>query len=503
LEDLQGGKDFNLNAEDHPEFARDDKSDQMQAEEEEPEDGSMEEEKELDLKQEEEKQGEEKKDAKIINIKASKKREHEKLDQPLDRETSKNEAPATTLFIKSVPPTIGKTDLIALFGAIEGFQVLSLSEPMKFKNFHRLGWVIYDTPEHCAKAVGELNGRRLKEFDLMLAINKPQSAEKRAKITPPVASEEARIAIDVETTMKLCEQLDKEKSITSNPLLSESGIEGLSPVELLDKRIAYLRRVHFYCYYCGEEYEDEQDLKRKCGQKHLRGRRKESDAQIDVATDTWASSLDQKNEFRLKNPDAPDIYTATLALEKIESDFITAQTAKIAEDKFRCMICSKLFAADHFVKKHLTLKHEDKFSEVKKLAFDNQYFENYLNDPKKIQPPQTSSTNQPDRRNDRRNDRQGRNQWANRDERFPSRDFNTPKGRAQRGGRAPFRGAGRDLSTGRAFDRPVHSLEPPPGVSADPRALREYVDLDAPPEEEIVHIDYRSSLPPITQEKDD
>ena len=33
-------------------------------------------------------------------------------------------------------------------------------------------------------------------------------------------------------------------------------------------------------------------------------------------------------------------------------------------------------------------------------------------------------------------------------------------------------------------------MEPPPGMSMDPRALKEYVDLDAP-SEDVVQIDYR------------
>src|SRR5690349_7108395 len=32
---------------------------------------------------------------------------------------------------------------------------------------------------------------------------------------------------------------------------------------------------------------------------------------------------------------------------------------------------------------------------------------------------------------------------------------------------------------------PLPSLEPPPGVTLDPRALRSYVDLDAPEEETV------------------
>ena len=32
----------------------------------------------------------------------------------------------------------------------------------------------------------------------------------------------------------------------------------------------YLRRVHAYCLYCGEEYDDERMLASKCGPQHIR-----------------------------------------------------------------------------------------------------------------------------------------------------------------------------------------------------------------------------------------
>lgn len=38
----------------------------------------------------------------------------------------------------------------------------------------------------------------------------------------------------------------------------------------LDLQILYLRRVHAYCFYLGEEYEDERTLAAKIGPQHLR-----------------------------------------------------------------------------------------------------------------------------------------------------------------------------------------------------------------------------------------
>lgn len=40
--------------------------------------------------------------------------------------------------------------------------------------------------------------------------------------------------------------------------------------KLMDVRIHYLRFVHIFCYYCGEEFLDFEEMARKCGGKHLR-----------------------------------------------------------------------------------------------------------------------------------------------------------------------------------------------------------------------------------------
>ena len=64
---------------------------------------------------------------------------------------------------------------------------------------------------------------------------------------------------------------DPEKEIESY-IVNE--VEQLKPPvtqELkLDLLLLYLRRVHFYCLYCGEEYEDERMLCTRCGPQHIR-----------------------------------------------------------------------------------------------------------------------------------------------------------------------------------------------------------------------------------------
>lgn len=95
-------------------------------------------------------------------------------------------------------------------------------------------------------------------------------------------------------------------------------VDSLPPIDQLDRFIGYLRLVHFYCYYCGEEFDDEEETSRKCGLKHLRGKKNHDGDTMNgsytfyffkcmiVITDTWASALDQRIKQRLENPDNPD-----------------------------------------------------------------------------------------------------------------------------------------------------------------------------------------------------
>ena len=58
--------------------------------------------------------------------------------------------------------------------------------------------------------------------------------------------------------------LDPEKGIESYITKSVDELK-ISMSQKLDIYLLYLRRVHAYCLYCGEEYEDERMLSTRCG----------------------------------------------------------------------------------------------------------------------------------------------------------------------------------------------------------------------------------------------
>jgi len=50
--------------------------------------------------------------------------------------------------------------------------------------------------------------------------------------------------------------------------------KSISDMLKLDLLLLYLRRVHAYCLYCGEEFEDERMLSTRCGPQHIRNSQK-------------------------------------------------------------------------------------------------------------------------------------------------------------------------------------------------------------------------------------
>jgi len=250
-----------------------------------------------------------------------------------------------------------------------------------------------------------------------------------------------------------------------------STVAATVSAERLDRLIWYLRRVHLFCYYCGEQFDDEDEMYRRCGSIHLRGSKKEGAAKEAFAI-TWAASLDTKlaNRLAVSAQETLDV----LIGKRLAQRMWEFNIVKVADDKFQCKLCAKMFVGPEFVRKHLVLKHADKQAETDSKAREEQYFLNYINDPKRPTPQPVLPVRMPmmplpplgilpfpspAMNRELREEREERAHWQQRDRR-PRRDI-------------PPRRDRRDLDT----------LPPPPGHSADPRAgsVRSYVDLDAPP----------------------
>ena len=103
---------------------------------------------------------------------------------------------------------------------------------------------------------------------------------KPIRITPPLADD------CTERDSEICKRIisevfDPEKKIDFAFHKIDEKTKSLNKEQQLDIMLLYLRRVHAYCFYCGEEYDDERMLASKCGPQHIRSSKKLSRADID------------------------------------------------------------------------------------------------------------------------------------------------------------------------------------------------------------------------------
>jgi len=289
-----------------------------------------------------------------------------------EQDETKKDTLNNTLFIKNIPTIWTKYDILDVVLKEKGFEKLVLTEANKYKGFTRIGWLVFKNEECSELALKNLTGKLIREFELSLTFNKKSyiDSAKQDKVTPPVFSEPLRIAIDLERSQKLCLLLDEEKSINNkdNPILSNPDFNKISDTEKLDRILTYLKLVHCFCYYCGEEFDEIDDLYKKCGLKHCRRKRNEGQP-IDISNNSFAQSLDERIEKRLSSKFLIENFNGHAHLQKSMEKFYEEHCREEGErDKpiFRCSVCNKCFRESKFVQKHINLKHEEELNRVKK-----------------------------------------------------------------------------------------------------------------------------------------
>lgn len=212
---------------------------------------------------------------------------------------------------------------------VEGFDYLALSEPGPNKKFHRIGWINFKEGTDMKSAFEQLDNQKVDDFVFHLAMNRKNLPQTRApRIAPDITNATDRLQKDLEQA--------KELALALESVLGEDTPEGLKAVEsrtqhvinmrvkpeptvklegseedgklaeedtegnaderwnlkkALDMIIAYLRRVHMYCYYCGLECDSSEELARKCCDPHCRT---VSSAVIDEPTDPKQSAKNER-----------------------------------------------------------------------------------------------------------------------------------------------------------------------------------------------------------------
>lgn len=171
-----------------------------------------------------------------------------------------------TLFAYQIPRHISRFQISNIVKKLPGLVSMSMSEPIKNQNYSRYCWFTFDSEENCELAFDSLNDFKVTNDYKLFPIKSKSTTSKKLRVTLPLF--EDRIVEDLEFSRGLIQIYDKERAIDGNTLFDNK--EGRSKEYQLDLQILYLRRVHGFCYYCLEDYEDERMLSTRCDNIHLR-----------------------------------------------------------------------------------------------------------------------------------------------------------------------------------------------------------------------------------------
>lgn len=70
---------------------------------------------------------------------------------------------SNTLFIKAIPRTISRFDIYQFVGKLEGYETITLSEPVKKISFARYCWITFENEKCLRKAEQAMNGLTIKD----------------------------------------------------------------------------------------------------------------------------------------------------------------------------------------------------------------------------------------------------------------------------------------------------------------------------------------------------
>ncbi|DBA04412.1 TPA: hypothetical protein N0F65_010008 [Lagenidium giganteum] len=453
------------------------------------------------------------------------------------------------LYIRRIPCACPATALSESIKKAGGnFQSLYLSDPVKkcAFDFDRSAYIVYESPEAAAEALPRIHNTFVQDADTFTPFRLQVSQHRsRAPLkTPSYLSVASRITHDYNQALSLAVALDK--SIFSKESdLNACGIEALlqndavaaiysTEKQKLDVIIAYLRRVHHYIYYAGTQCIDMGDIMHAhpalfCRPEATPRDLEEEKAKLEGTEATedaesknvggWAAALDEKVQAYLKELDV-EVVSEKREKQKALVDEIESReeaalestyanfAEKAGEDgKHRCRLCTKLFKAMDFVKKHIRNKHPelavDKIAEVG----ESYMWEQYREDPERPLPPIESTNQLINPTLGGRGNGNG-SPYQNRGGNRGSYDGGRGGGRYNRDGPPGYRGRGppprdgrprRGSFGGRSPPRsPRHRDRPEGDMPVDPRRITtSYQDLDNLQDTKVeLAFDALDSLPP-------
>lgn len=154
------------------------------------------------------------------------------------------------VFFQGVTKDCSREDVTSAFANLSGtfvvtpgFITVHLSDALKFQNFSRFGFAIFDSEESCRQARQELESQAAK---LKFTIGERKAGKRFIRLLPPLSPQRLQHHISLAT--ELMKALDQEAGITPETDVFEKLTDKPSEYQL-DLRVLYLRKVHCFCYF--------------------------------------------------------------------------------------------------------------------------------------------------------------------------------------------------------------------------------------------------------------
>lgn len=335
---------------------------------------------------------------------------------PLRREHQKD-----TIFMRGIPLNLRRDDLTHVLkhggDGSQNFTLrrLKLGDINPQRNLERFGWAVYDSEETAAQALEAIRGVKVvstknvegggdegaedaqtknenadDERSRTYVIDCMLNLERRKKffqgrVLPSMFGTAERVAFDVDQSVKMMRCLDKLRKIDPNlnPLTDKLVASVENDGRRLDHIVTYLREVHYFCYYSGNEFLEDptsmppQELRPTSD----RGR------SMSDADNRLLRRIDERAKWVLERDYDRPRSNSDNGDAAVESDlraWLNAHTKNEGQGRYRCGLPPhKLFKGPEFVHKHLRTKHGDKMKVVQEKALLTVYRANFENDASK------------------------------------------------------------------------------------------------------------------------
>ena len=233
---------------------------------------------------------------------------------------------------------------------------VQMTQPQPEKAFYRGAWIYFDQEGglDMAAVLRALESAAPFENTKLFFAQQPRSYVQTLRLAHADYSNPERILIDLEAARRLMDLLDGRAQLPP-PALEYSGGEVRAGLDLM---IAYLRRVHHCCYYCGFIGESPAELIQHCGHLHLRSSSSSmhSDQELlDQRIDDLCSVLEMAAAFK----DQHDSADEERRIQQEDAVVERHHVVMVEEGRYRCSSCGKLFRGPEFVVKHIRLKHDE------------------------------------------------------------------------------------------------------------------------------------------------